>query len=220
MDDAQFSEGVPANFKGVIPSCQVSPLVKYTEYSAQRRLFVHRRLHGLGNDPAFLPVGLFGNPTNWFGADGTGCPPLSALISDLRPVFDQHRGLQLLIDYSWEAGLGNEFFPGVETFIRDLGIAPNRVLVLVSNQRIKERYRRYLHAGQKSASDCFRAMGADLWLMYSAIELQRKHWYETAESLVRDSEVDDRRWASRERKFLSFNRPAEMAQVPSLAYGW
>jgi len=206
MDDATFHEGVPANFKGVISACQVSPLVKYGEYSWQRGLFEHRRLHDLGGDKGYLPIGLFGNPTNWYGADGTGAPPLSRLIPDLRPIMDRHRGLQLLLDYSWEAGLGDAFFPGVDAFVRDLGIPPERAVVVVSNQGIEERYRRFLRAGQRSPSACFRVIGADLWLMYSAIELQRKHWYESPESLVRDADVDERRRTHRDAKFLSFNR--------------
>jgi len=111
MDDAQIEEGVPCNFKGVIPACQVSPLVKYTEYCAARGLFVHKRLAELGDAPGFLVLGLFGNPTNWFGADGTGCPPLSSCIPDLRKVLDQHKRLQILVDYSWEGALGEAFFP-------------------------------------------------------------------------------------------------------------
>ena len=206
MDDAHLEEGVPCNFKGVIPACQVSPLVKYTEYCAARGLFVHKRLAELGASPGFLILGLFGNPTNWFGADGTGCPSLASCIPDLRELLDRHKRLQILVDYSWEGALGDEFFPGFDTFVRDLGVAPNRVVVLVSNEGIEDRYARYLRESRRSPADWYRVIGDDLWLMYSAVELRQKHWYAHPESLVRESEVDDARHRIRQRKFLSFNR--------------
>ncbi|MBV9783881.1 MAG: hypothetical protein JO264_08680 [Acidisphaera sp.] len=206
MDESGFHEGVLANFKGVISACQVSPLVKYGEFSSGRRQFVHRRLGELGDDKGYLVLGLFGNPTNWFGADGTGTPPLSQLIPDLRPLLDRHRGLQLLIDYSWEAGLGEGFFSGMDAFLRDIGVDPGRVVVLVSNQGIEERLVRYLRAQKREASRCFRVIGADLWLMYSAVELQRKHWYGAPETLVLETEIEARCRTLRPRKFLSFNR--------------
>lgn len=206
MDDATFHEGVPANFKGAIPTCQVSPLIKYGEYCSERRRFSHRRLHDLGDGSGYLVLGLFGNPTNWFGADGTGVPPLSSQIPDLRRILDVHKGLQLLIDYSWEGGLGDSFFPWTEAFIHDLGVDPGRVVVLVSNVGIEERYHRYLRREHKAQSSCFRVIGADLWLMYSGTELRLKYWHGSPEALVLLAEVEERRRVFRERKFLSFNR--------------
>src|ERR1700733_9642650 len=78
MDDAPLNEGVPSNFRGVIPACQTSPLVKYLEYCRGRDRFTYARLHDLGQAGGFLIIGLFGNPTNWSGTDGTTTPPLSS----------------------------------------------------------------------------------------------------------------------------------------------
>lgn len=206
MDDSGLHEGVPANFKGVISSCQVSPLVKYSEYGSARGRFAHRRLGELGDEKGYLVLGLFGNPTNWYGADGTGAPPLSRQIPDLRGLMDRHPGLQLLIDYSWEGGLGELFFPGVDAFIRDLGIDPGRVVVLVSNHGAEERLVRYLRAEGREASRSFRVVGTDLWLMYSGVELKRKHWYGAPEALVLEADIEERRRTVRPHKILSFNR--------------
>jgi hypothetical protein len=206
MDDAPLNEGVPSNFRGVIPACQTSSLVKYLEYCPGRDRFVYTRLHDLGQAGGFLVIGLFGNPTNWFGADGTGTPPLSALIPDLHRILDQHTGLQLLIDYSFEAGLGQAFFSGVDAFIGDLRIDPSRVVAVVTNQGIEDRHARYLRTQNRTATESFRTIGLDFWLMYSGIEFERKHWYGHQEALVRDAEVDASHHAHRSRKFLSFNR--------------
>lgn len=206
MDDALFNEGVPSNFRGVIPGCQTSPLVKYLEYCSARDQFVHTRLADLAQQRGFLIVGLFGNPLNWYGADGTGTPPLSSRIPDLRRILERHSKLQILIDYTWEAGLGDAFFPGVDSFVRDLGIDPRRLLIVVTNQGIEHRYVRYLLSTNRTSADTYRVFGLDFWLMYSAIEFSRRHWWTDQSPLVRDAEIDDSRNRRRSRKFLSFNR--------------
>ena len=205
FDDAEHFHGIPVNCKGVIPGCQESPFVKYMEYSPSRQFVAHRRLSEMADEPGFLPFGLYGNPTNWTGRDGTGTPALSTYLKQLPRIMDEHRNLRVLLDYSFEAGLGNYFFDGMMEFVHSLNIDPSRVVVLVSNHGIESRYRYYLKT-TNHVGPSFAIIGDDFWLMFSGLEYRRKHWSDVTDRIVSAADAERLNTTIRAKKFLSLNR--------------
>jgi hypothetical protein len=206
FDEAEYYHGVPVNCKGVISGCQESSFVKYIEYSAARRFTSHCRLSGIGQNSGFLVFGLYGNPTNWTGRDGTGTPPLSSFLPQLPRICHEHPKLRILIDYSFEAGLGEYFFEGMTDFVHSLNVDPSRVVVLVSNHGIEARYDRYLQSTNKIASTCFKIVGEDFWLLFSGLEYSRKHWPDAPDRIVSEGDAERLSNTIRQKKFLSLNR--------------
>jgi hypothetical protein len=206
MDDAAFTEGVPANFKGVIPAVQLSSLVKYIEFSPARCCFRHYRLSELGDAPGYLPIGLYGHPLDWLGRATPGARALADAIPDLRPAMEAHPRLRLLLDYSYEAGFGDEFFGLVDEFITGLRIDPSRVVLLLSNPGIARRYLRHLIACRRSVATSPRVLGIDMFLLISGVEFEKKRWFGQPESIVSVAEIDTLRNRVRPFKFVSLNR--------------
>lgn len=205
-DDAAFAEGVPVNFKGSIATCQVSSAVKYVEFSPARDRYRHCRLDELGDAPGFLPIGLYGHPLDWLGRATPDARSLAASIPDLRPMMDAHRGLRVLLDYSYEAGFGEDFFGFINELVGQLKVDPSRVVLLVSNTGIGARHARHLSGQGRSAAEAVRVIGLDMFLMYSAIEFGRRRWHDLPESIVSQAEVDSLRRNLRPFKFASLNR--------------
>lgn len=201
LADAIVAEGVPANYKGAADYIQVAPLVQHAEFSAMRRFFRHRCLDGLGADPAYFPIGLFGAPTTWLGRAGE--PSLAEVLPCLPQLLDRHRGLKILLDYSWEAGLGDQFFPMLDETLALLGLDPLRVVVLVSNSGILDRYQKYRQTSGKPGCTI---IGLDFFLAYSATEFSRHRWHGGRSTLVTDAEVESGWRTLRPKKILSFNR--------------
>src|SRR5665213_4096746 len=149
LDEAVFAEGAPANFKGVIPTCQVSPLVKYVEQTGARRHFRHRRLADIGDEPGYFPIGLFGSPHNWIAREGQP-HSFAAKTPNVRSLLDRCQHLKLLFDYSWEAGLDKNFLQEFDEFIADMQVDPRRVVLLISNRGLEGRY--HAHLADKNLS--------------------------------------------------------------------
>ncbi|WP_159013182.1 hypothetical protein [Acidisoma sp. S159] len=206
FDEAVYHQGIPVNRKGVISGCQESSLVKYIEYCSARRFVAHRRLSDLGHDPGYLVFGLYGNPTNWTGHDGTGTPPLASHLNDLPRIIAEHPRLRVLVDYSFEAGLGEWFLEGMTDFVTSLNIDPSKVVVLVSNHGIEARYNRFLQERGRSASSSFQILGDDLWLLFSGSEFRQKNWPDMPERIVSMADVERLDTTFRPMKFLSLNR--------------
>jgi len=139
LDHAVFAEGAPANFKGVIPTCQVSPLVKYVEQTGARRFFRHCRISEIGERPAYLPIGMFGSPHHWIARAGQP-HSFAAKATDLPAMLERCPRLKLLIDYSWEAGLHKDFLQEFDAFVASMQVDTRRVVLLVSNRGLEARY--------------------------------------------------------------------------------
>lgn len=204
LDDAEYHQGTPVNCKGVISGCQESSLVKYLEYCPARQSITHRGLSGLGARPGYLVFGLYGNPTNWSGTDGTAS--LISYLPRLPQIMEEHPGLRLLIDYSFEAGLGEWFFVALAEFVATLNVDPARIVVLVANHGVEARYAQWLLKNNKNAASCCRIIGEDFWLMFSGLEYSRKHWGDVPDRIVSTADVDQLRMTTRQKKFLSLNR--------------
>ncbi len=205
LDDAVFAEGAPANFKGVIPACQVSPFLKYVEQTAARRYFRHRRLGDIGDRPGYLPVGMFGSPYHWIAREGQP-HSFAAKADSLRVMLERHPRLKLLIDYSWEAGLHKSFLEEFDGFIADIQVDPRRVVLLISNRGLEARYHAHLANMNRSLTNSWQLIGADLFLMYSGVEFRQRRWFGPPEAVISTVEVEYNARTQRVYKFLSLNR--------------
>lgn len=237
-DDAVMAEGVPVNFKSVASYVQVSPLVRHAEFCSLRNRFRHRRLAEIGNSPGYLVLGLYGNPAQWVGRHNE--PALHTILPSIPAILDRHRGLKLLLDYSWEAGLGDNFFPLIDELLVNLGVDPARVVVLTSSC-IDRAYEQHIRNKRAEASGAavspFAIIGLDLFLWFSAVEFGRRRCFGPADSLPTVAEVDKLSTTIRPRKILSLNRrprwhrfvlammirqlglrEASIISMPSLAY--
>lgn len=201
-DDAIMAEGVPANFKGAADYIQVSPMVKHAEYSAMRRMFRHRRLSGLGDDPAYLVLGMFGSPVAWLG--GGSQRALAEAVGEVPSLMERHKGLRLLLDYSWEGATYPEIIGQFDQTVIALGVDPARVSILVANSAVAARHAAHLAARPEAPR--YRLFGHDMFLAYCAAEAQRRRWFSAPDALVPMQAVDDARARERRYKFLSLNR--------------
>ena len=205
MDDAAVFGGIPATFKSVINTCQVSPLVQYAAPTGLNRDFRHCRMSDLRGG-GYLVFGLFGNPQNWLGHQPDRSDGLAARIPDLRPILDVHPKLKILLDYSWEAGMGPGFFELCDDVVTSLRVDPARVVVLVSNFGAEARYRRYLLERKIAPANAYGVVGLDLFLLYSAAAFMPNGSVAPADMVISQTEVESLSSSLRSRKFLSLNR--------------
>jgi len=205
LDDAVFAEGAPANLKGVIPTCQVSPLVKYVEQTGARRHFRHRRVSDIGDGPGYLPVGMFGSPHHWIAREGQPYS-FAAKATNLRMVLERCPRLKLLIDYSWEAGQDKNFLQEFDGFVADMQVDPRRVVLLISNRGLEARYHTHLANKSRSLTNSWQLIGTDLFLMYSGVEFRQRRWFGRPDTVISTVEVEYNERYRRPHKFLSLNR--------------
>lgn len=205
LDDAVFAEGAPANYKGVIPTCQVSPLVKYVEQTGARRHFRHRRVADMSDGPGYIPVGMFGSPHHWIAREGQP-QSFAAKATNLRMVLERYPRLKLLIDYSWEAGLDKNFLQEFDAFVTDMQVDPRRVVLLISNRGLEARYHAHLANKNRSLTNSWQMIGADLFFMYSGVEFRQRRWFGRPDTVISTVEVEYNARNQRPFKFLSLNR--------------
>jgi hypothetical protein len=205
LDDAVFAEGAPANFKSVIPTCQVSPLVKYVEQTTARGHFRHRRVSDIGNTPSYLPIGMFSSPYDWIAREGQP-HSFAGKATKLLGVLERCPRLKLLIDYSWEAGLYKNFLQDFDEFVADIKVDPRRVVLLISNRGLEARYHTHLANQNRSLTDSWQIIGADLFLMYSGAELRQRRAFGSPGTVISTVEAEYNAQNRRPHKFLSLNR--------------
>jgi hypothetical protein len=205
LDDAVFEEGVPANFKGAIPTCQVSPLIKYVEQTGARKHFRHRRISDIGSGPGYLTVGMFGSPYNWVARPGQS-HSFADKATNLRSLLEQYPRLKLLIDYSWEGGLDKGFLQEFDRFVGDTHVDPRRIVLLVSNRGLEARYKAHLATKNLSLTNSWQMIGADLFLLYSGVEFRQRRWFGRPDSVISTAEVEHNKRNLRSHKFVSLNR--------------
>jgi hypothetical protein len=200
-DDAIIAEGVAANFKGRADYLQVSMLMKAAQFSAMGQYFGERRLSDLGDDPAYFPIGLWASPHSWRGRDGNTV--LAETMPEIGRIFTQHRGLKLLLDYSPEAGLGDDFLPALDEVIGTLPVDPTRIVVLISNHGVvaRDQARR-----QNGPHPGYEMIGFDVPLAVSGVEFARHRWYGRPDALISMTEIAAERSKPRSHKILSLNR--------------
>lgn len=205
LDDAAFAEGVPANYKGVIPTCQASPFVKYVERTNARKYFRHCRISALRERPGYFPIGMFGSPQDWISKEGQP-HSFAARATNLRSLLDSHPRAKLLIDYSWEGGLSKEFVREFDEFISDLQVDPRRVVLLISNRGLEARYQAYIASKERAPTNSWQIVGSDLFLVYAGVEFRERRTFGQQDSIVHPAEVEYRAREHRPCKFLTLNR--------------
>lgn len=205
LENAPFAEGVPANFKNVIPACQVSPMVKYFEQSGVRPKFRHRRIDALGDRAGYLPIGLFGSPQNWMARERQP-HSFSNRAPELRSALAEHPRLKVLIDYSWEAGQDQTFLDAFDEFVADIQIDPRRVVLLISDRALEGRYHEHLNRKHRSLTNSWQVIGADFFLIYSGVEFRQRLAFGRPDTTISAAEVEFNCGTLRPYKFLSLNR--------------
>ena len=138
-------------------------MVKYAESSDLRVRFQHCRLADLGDSPGYLVIGLFAGPYSWLGRDGSDL--VAQHIPSLQPILDQHPKLQLLLDYSWESGIGADFWDMIDEFVIALAVDPTRVVLLLSNSGLEERYAQHLRTHKRAPGSSYAVIGLELFLL-------------------------------------------------------